>query len=351
MKIEKQCKTLDLLEKKAKAKLNHSMSRWLIGASEFGFTEKKNREIFRKVSIVPRVLKGNSNIDLNTNFFNNKINFPLIVSPMGGLTQFDKKAELKIAINCSFNKIPYFHSNYSRYSMQEILKKNKDPSCINSSLYLDDDLNFIKKKLHEADFLNINSISITVDSPIRSISYDKMNYAYDARKKMRKITKELRSELLKKKLKPLNWKSIEKIRKLTKKPLILKGILSYKDAVIAESSGVDAIWISNHGGRSSETDLTALEVLSEIRSKLKKRKTKIICDGGVRTGSDFLKIMCLGADFVGVGRPIVYALIADKQAGLQNYFNLIQNEIKTSFVLGGINKIHQIKKLDLKTRF
>ena len=61
--------------------------------------------------------------------------------------------------------------------------------------------------------------------------------------------------------------------------------------------------------------------------------------------------MCLGADFVGVGRPIVYALIADKQAGLQNYFNLIQNEIKTSFVLGGINKIHQIKKLDLKTRF
>ena len=343
MKIEKQCKTLDLLEKKAKAKLNHSMSRWLIGASEFGFTEKKNREIFRKVSIVPKSFKRKFKYRFKYKFFfNNKINFPLIVSPMGGLTQFDKKAELKIATNCSFNKIPYFHSNYSRYSMQEILK-NKDPSCINSSLYLDDDLNFIKK-LHEADFLNINSISITVDSPIRSISYDKMNYAYDARKKMRKITKELRSELLKKKLKPLNWKSIEKIRKLTKKPLILKGILSYKDAVIAESSGVYAIWISNVAEEAVK-HLTALEVLSEIRSKLKKRKTKIICDGGVRTGSDFLKIMCLGADFVGVGRPIVYALIADKQAGLQNYFNLIQNEIKTSFVLGGINKIHQIKRI------
>ena len=61
--------------------------------------------------------------------------------------------------------------------------------------------------------------------------------------------------------------------------------------------------------------------------------------------------MCLGADFIGVGRPIVYALIADKKNGLQNYFNLIQEEIKTSFILGGINKIDQIRKLDLKTHF
>jgi isopentenyl diphosphate isomerase/L-lactate dehydrogenase-like FMN-dependent dehydrogenase len=178
-----------------------------------------------------------------------------------------------------------------------------------------------------------------------------MNYGYDARKKMRYITKELRSELLKKKLKPLNWKTIEKIRKLTKKPLILKGILSYKDAIIAESSGVDAIWISNHGGRSSETDLTALEVLPEIRSKLKKKKTQIICDGGIRTGSDFLKTMSLGADFIGVGRPVVYALIANKSIGLQNYFDLMQDEIKTSFTLGGIDKINQIRKLNLKTHF
>ena len=60
--------------------------------------------------------------------------------------------------------------------------------------------------------------------------------------------------------------------------------------------------------------------------------------------------MCLGADFIGVGRPIVYALIADKKNGLQNYFNLIQKEIKTSFIFG-INKIDQIRKLDLKTHF
>ena len=168
---------------------------------------------------------------------------------------------------------------------------------------------------------------------------------------MRKITKELRSELLRKKLGPINWKSIEKIRKLTNKPLILKGILSYKDAIIAEDIGINAIWISNHGGRSSEIDLTSLEVLPEIKNKLKKKNTILISDGGVRTGSDFLKTLALGADFVGIGRPIVHALISNKNFGLDTYFNLIEEEVKTACILSGVTKISHLNNLDLKTNF
>ncbi len=343
-------KSLEMIEKRALKKINLSQHKWLIGASEYGFTEKKNRSIFRKISIIPRVLNGISDIKLKKKFFDKEIKIPLIVAPMGGLSQFDKKAELKIASSCKDNQIPYFHSNYSRYSIREIKVKNNNLDFINISLYLDNNLSFIKKKINECIKLGLNTISITVDSPIRSISYDKLNYGYDARTKMRKISKELRSELLREKLGPINWNTIRKIRRLTNKPIILKGILSYKDALIAEDIGVDAIWVSNHGGRSSETDLTSLEVLPRIKSKLKK-KTIIICDGGIRTGSDFVKTISLGADFVAVGRPIVHALISDKNSGLDIYFKLMEEELKTACILSGVDKINNLKNIDLKTHF
>ena len=133
-------------------------------------------------------------------------------------------------------------------------------------------------------------------------------------------------------------KDIEKIRKLTDVPLVLKGILSKHDAKRACNLGVNGIWISNHGGRTLETDITAMEVTESIKSIVPKNVI-IMVDGGVRTGTDILKTLSLGADFVGIGRPVAYGLIAD---GNRNDFVLsLIDELKTTMRLSGISSLEK----------
>ena len=148
----------------------------------------------------------------------------------------------------------------------------------------------------------------------------------------------------------MTWKIIPKIRKLTKKPIILKGILSKDDAVRAYESGIDGIWVSNHGGRILETDLTSIEVLNEIREALPKR-ILIICDGGIRTGTDILKTISLGADFVAIGRPIIFGLIANSSNGVNQVIDFLKKEFLNATKLAGVSNYNDIKKLRKIIRF
>ena len=265
---------------------------------------------------------------------------------MGGLQQFNIRAEQIISKASEKYMVPYFFPNNSGDTLKQINpKRNKE--FLSSSLYLDNDFNFIKKSILEAEENKCHSITITVDSPIRSYSYNKMDQNYDARKHYKK-----KPILYKKKKKgqPILWKDIAKIRKLTKKPIILKGILSKNDAKIACDLGANGIWVSNHGGRALESDITALEVIEEIKSVIPKKIITIV-DGGVRTGSDILKTMSLGADFVGIGRLIAYGILADSNRGVDTIlFNLI-NEFKTAMRLSGISSLDQIKNIQKIKRF
>ena len=114
--------------------------------------------------------------------------------------------------------------------------------------------------------------------------------------------------------------------------------------------GVDAIWISNHGGRVLETDITALEQLNPIRKKVGKN-LKIIVDGGIRTGSDVIKCLSLGADYVAIGRPLIYGLVADSKKGVQRVLELYLNELKTTMHLCGVGDIRKISKNNTIVKF
>ena len=139
---------------------------------------------------------------------------------------------------------------------------------------------------------------------------------------------------------------MEKIRKLTKKPIILKGILSEEDAILSSKIGVNSIWVTNHGGRVLESDLTSLEQLPKIKNKLSK-KLKIIVDGGVRSGSDIIKCLSLGADYVAIGRPIIYGLIANSNIGVSRVLELFMNELKISLRLCGFEKISDLSNKNI----
>ena len=140
---------------------------------------------------------------------------------------------------------------------------------------------------------------------------------------------------------PKNVKQIKELVKSTKLPFILKGIMTVEDALMAVEAGVDAIVVSNHGGRVLDCTPGACEVLPKIADAVKGKVT-ILADGGVRTGLDVLKMIGLGADAVLIGRPFVTASFGGATDGVETYVNKLQSELSSSMILTGCQTIKDI---------
>ncbi|WP_050606701.1 alpha-hydroxy-acid oxidizing protein [Clostridium niameyense] len=146
--------------------------------------------------------------------------------------------------------------------------------------------------------------------------------------------------------KPVGPKTVEEIREIaqnTKLPFILKGIMTVEDAKLAVEAGVDAIVVSNHGGRVLDQTPGVCEVLPEI-AKAVKGKIKIFADGGIRTGVDMLKMIALGADAVLIGRPFVTASFGGQSEGVKVYVDKLKGELKSAMVLTGCKTIKDINQ-------
>lgn len=144
--------------------------------------------------------------------------------------------------------------------------------------------------------------------------------------------------------KPVMPKTVEEIKEIvksTKLPFILKGIMTPDEAELAVEAGVDAIVVSNHGGRVLDQTPGVADVLPEIASRVKGKVT-ILADGGVRTGVDVLKMIGLGADAVLIGRPFVTASFGGQREGVKTYVDKLKDDLKSAMVLTGCNSIKDV---------
>ena len=132
----------------------------------------------------------------------------------------------------------------------------------------------------------------------------------------------------------VDWDDLEWFRSIWSGPLAIKGIMSDEDARRAVDAGVDAIVVSNHGGRQLDSLPSAIEVLPEIVDAVGDR-AEVILDGGVRRGTDVVKALCLGARACMVGRPFLYGLGAGGQAGAERAIEILQTEIDRTLALIG----------------
>jgi L-lactate dehydrogenase (cytochrome) len=135
----------------------------------------------------------------------------------------------------------------------------------------------------------------------------------------------------------LSWESVALVRKLWKGNLVLKGILSPEDAMLARESGVDGIIVSNHGGRQLDSAAAPLRVLPAICER--SNGMAVMLDGGIRRGTDVLKALGLGASFVFLGRPFLYAAVAGGEEGICHAIALLANEIDRDMALAGVRSI------------
>ena len=138
----------------------------------------------------------------------------------------------------------------------------------------------------------------------------------------------------------LSWKDVEWVKKLWGGPLILKGILEPGDAKTAASLGVDAIVVSNHGGRQLDSTISSIRALPEIRDAVE-GKAEVWLDGGIRSGNDVLKALALGASATLIGRAYAYGLGAMGEAGVTRALEILRAELDVTMALCGIREVKE----------
>ncbi|HYN13829.1 MAG TPA: alpha-hydroxy acid oxidase, partial [Burkholderiales bacterium] len=136
----------------------------------------------------------------------------------------------------------------------------------------------------------------------------------------------------------LSWKDVEWVKKLWGGKLILKGILDAEDAKIASSAGVEAIVVSNHGGRQLDGAVSSIRALPEVAEAVSGR-TEVWFDGGIRSGQDVLKALALGADATMIGRAFLYGLGAMGEAGVTRALEIIKAELDVTMALCGLRDV------------
>lgn len=142
----------------------------------------------------------------------------------------------------------------------------------------------------------------------------------------------------------ITWeRTLPWLRKITKLKIILKGIMTAEDASLSVQYGVDGIIVSNHGGRQLDSAPSTIEALTEVVDAVKHR-IPIIFDGGVRRGSDVFKALALGADFVLIGRPVLYGLGYKGQEGVETVVHILERELSRTMALAGVANITAIQR-------
>ena len=141
----------------------------------------------------------------------------------------------------------------------------------------------------------------------------------------------------------LNWRTIARVKEKFDIPLVVKGIATAEDAVMAVEHGVDWVYVSNHGGRQLDQGRGSMDVLPEVVAAVN-RRAKIMVDGSICRGTDVIKAIAAGAALVGIGRMQCYGLGADGDAGVVRMLELLEDEVQRSLGLLGVSRFSELDR-------
>ncbi|WLD93827.1 alpha-hydroxy-acid oxidizing protein [Alkalihalobacillus sp. AL-G] len=323
-------------------------------------TLRSNRKAFNNWQISHRVLRNVSNRELSISLFGKRISSPLLLAPIGVQTIAHPEGELASARAAADMDIPFITSTAATYSMEEIANEMGDsPRWF--QLYNSNNDRVTESMVKRAEACGYSAIVVTVDTPVLGHrefdlqnSYSPLkegkgngNYISDPafcemlEKSPRKDMKAAIQKQMELFENPsLTWEDIEKIRKYSKLPILLKGIVDPEDAKIALNY-VDGLIVSNHGGRQLDHGIASLDALEKICQVIQ-GEIPVLFDSGIRRGTDVLKAIALGASAVLLGRPFMYGLATGGEAGVKRVIQQIQKELDVSMALSGVRSINEI---------
>ena len=332
----------------------------------------RSQEVYSRVEFRARVLRDVSTIDLTANIVGQKSALPIIFAPTGYTRMMHYQGEVMVAKICEENDLVYNLSTMGTTSSKEI--GDQVPNVRRwFQLYLWRDRSQSLKFIEEAEAAGFEGLMLTVDTAVGGIKWRDMRNGLTVPPKIglktffdmalkpkwwanllttaplefatfRNFNKPL-SEIAAKVFDPaVTFEDVKWLRSVWKGKLIIKGIQTVSDAVELTKIGVDAIVLSNHGGRQLDRSVVPLELLPQVRSAIgpKGNGPQIFIDGAIMSGADVLAAIALGADAVLIGRAYLYGAMAAGKRGVEKVVEMLRFEMETAMKLLGAKDLSEL---------
>ena len=341
--------SVDDLRRIAKRRLPGGVFDYIDGGAEDERTLAANQAAFAAVTFRPRVLRGVEGIETASTLLGQPLAYPLVLAPTGFTRIADPEGELAVARAAARAGLPYTLSTLSTRSIEEV--RAASAGRLWFQVYAWRDRGLVKEMIDRAEASRYEALVLTVDTAVLGrrerdvrrgfslpptigprtiidgalhagwtwsfVRSEPIRFANVAGREVGDGASPVTlSDYINTQFDPaLAWSDVEWLRSVWDGPIVLKGVQTVDDAVIAADAGVEAIALSNHGGRQLDGAPATFSLVAPVADAVGGR-TEIICDGGVRRGSDIAKAVAAGADACMAGRAYLYALGAAGERGV-----------------------------------
>jgi L-lactate dehydrogenase (cytochrome) len=369
-------------EEPARRYLPKPMYGYVSGGTENNVSLRNNREAFDDYSLVPRSLVNVSGRNTKATLFGHTYDAPFGFSPMGGTSMAAFRGDTLLAAAAAEANIPMIMSGASLQRLEDVRAAGRTTWF---QAYLPGEEKPITELVNRVAAAGFETLVLTVDVPVganrennvrsgfsrplrptwplawqsaihprwffgmfmKTLLTDGMPHFENMGHRTALVTR--KGERDRGRRDQMSWKEVEMMRRMWKGKFVLKGVLSKEDAHIARESGVDGVIVSNHGGRQLDSSAAPLRVLPGIVDEA--GDMAVMMDSGVRRGTDVLKALAIGAKFVFIGRPFLYAAAIGGEAGVRHAIKLLQDEVDRDMALMGISKLTDMRReLLMETR-
>jgi 4-hydroxymandelate oxidase len=320
-------------------------------------TLRANRDGFRKNQVRPRRMMDVSHADLSVDVLGTKWATPIFICPCGSQKAFHPEGEIATARAANTRKTWQVLSTMTTTPMEDVAAANGKP--IWYQLYLTSSWAITEKLVAHAEAAGCPVLAVTVDLTVgRNTETLERSKRLDSRQcsnchpggQQRSFArysmfKGLNTEGITTYNSGMSWDMVARLKKFTKMKIVLKGIESREDARLSRENGVDAIIVSNHGGRAEESGRGTIECLPEVIDGA--GGMPVLIDGGFRRGTDIYKALAMGARAVGVGRPYLWGLAAFGQPGVERVLDILHAELELTMKQMGRRSIAEIDRSSL----
>jgi 4-hydroxymandelate oxidase len=329
-------------EREARARLDPVHHDFFAGAAGDESTYQANLDAWQQIRLRPRILRSNAKRDLGVSVFGRDLSMPVLIAPTAFHRLAHPDGELATARAAAIAGTVMIVSMAATSTIEDVVDAARSAAPDREphlwfQLYLQPDLAFTVALVRRAEAAGVSALVITVDSPVFG------RRERDHRNGFHDLPAGLRCENLVDGAGPvrdivmdasLTWDAIDWIKGQTRLPILLKGVLHPEDARLAVEHGVDGLIVSNHGGRQLDGAIASIDALPDIADVVPEG-FPLIVDGGVRRGIDVVRALALGATAVGIGRPVIWGLVAGGQEGVGELLELLRTEYDQALALCG----------------
>jgi len=356
----------------ARRRLPGGVFDYIDGGAEDERSLSANSNAFAAIGFRPRVLRDVGDVDPATTLLGRALPWPLVLAPTGFTRIADPQGELAVARAAARVGLPYSLSTMSTRSIEEVAAVSRGPKWF--QVYVWRDRGLVKEMIDRAAGAGFDALMVTVDTAVlgrrerdvrRGFSLppkigldtlvdgalhpawtwaflrgEPIRFANVSGQAVGDGTSAVSlAEFVGDQFDPsLSWTDLEWMRSVWNGPIIVKGIQTVADAVLAADAGIDAIALSNHGGRQLDTAPAPVDLVAPVAQAVGDR-TEIICDGGVRRGSDIVKAVALGARACMAGRAYLYGLGAAGERGVDHVLGLLHADVRRTMALVGASTV------------